>query len=79
MESQRHPSATQAKANLMLAYHWLLLNNLINGWTYWTNMDRVSAKDALVWAEEQGYAIKGRITDEGRGFFLANQHKKVTE
>jgi hypothetical protein len=63
----------------MKAYHWLLLNNLINGWTYWTNMGRMEAMTALAWAEEQGYAVKGRITDEGRGYFLANQHKRVTD
>ena len=63
----------------MLAYHWRLLNSLINGWPYWTNMDLVSAKDALLWAEEQGFVVNGRITDEGRGYFLANQPEKVTE
>ena len=63
----------------MLAIHWLLLNNLISGWTYTTNMNRGDANTALSWAEEQGYVVKGRITDEGRGYFLANQHKRVTE
>lgn len=63
----------------MLAIHWLLLNNLISGWTYTTNMNRGDANAALSWAEEQGYVVKGRITDEGRGYFLANQHKRVTE
>lgn len=63
----------------MKAIHWLLLNNLIQGWTYWTNMDRVEAMDALSWAEQQGYVVKGRITDEGRGYFLVNRHNKVTD
>ena len=63
----------------MRAIHWLLLDNLSNGWHYSTNMNKLFADKAMQWAEENGYVKNGLITDEGRGYFILHHVDRVKD
>lgn len=62
----------------MTENQWLLLDNLMHGWNYYTSMTSAAAEAAMSWAESNGFVdCNGRITDEGRGYFAAHGHERI--
>jgi len=63
----------------LLAIHWLVLDNLHHGWPEWAGMTRHDAQAASAWAKSKGFTLGGRITDDGRAFYLANYSRRFTD
>lgn len=61
----------------MRAANWLLLDNLIHRWEYYTNMERAMADEAMAWAVKNGFVVDGEITESGKGYFLIHQRDPI--
>jgi hypothetical protein len=59
------------------ASDWIVLDNIVHGWGWATNLPRDFAEAALKRCEERGWVNGKRITDKGRIALLENC--KVTE
>lgn len=53
------------------ASQWLVLDNLKQGWPYWTNLSRLFADEAYLWAVRNEYVRDGQLTDAGRGLLTS--------
>lgn len=56
---------------ILTCSQWIVLDNLKNGWPYWTNLVREFAEPAYLWGIENGYIKDGKITEAGKGALLA--------
>lgn len=45
---------------------WLVLDNLVQGWSYWTNLERELADEAYRWCVRNEYIENGQISVKGR-------------
>ncbi len=48
------------------AIRWTVLDNLLHGWTYWTNLKRSWADDEYLRCVRDGLVRDGKISDSGR-------------
>jgi hypothetical protein len=61
----------------LTAAQWIVLDNLLHGWPFKTNLDHYLAAEAYLWLVRNEYIKDGSLTDLGKVATLTHVIRKV--
>lgn len=64
--------------NYLTPAQWVVLDNMIHGWTPRTNLDYGMADEAYIWLVNNEYIKDGRLTALGETATLTHRIKKTS-